>query len=88
MPQTPDALKEFAGRIVRQLLAGLAEELKGRREEIVQLALEAFDRYVEPLDLPGPDGVIDPALRGTVARVMPVLCDALIERLEAYADAA
>ena len=43
------------------LLQTLVDELDV--EKVESIASEFYDKYVEPLDLPGPDDIIDPLLK-------------------------
>lgn len=42
-----------------------------------------FDKLVEPIDLPGPDQVVDPLLRRCIAPVVSALYDKLAESVAA-----
>lgn len=42
---------------------------------------ELFDQYVKPLDLPGPDAVIDPLLRAAIRPLVKRLYDGLIDQI-------
>lgn len=53
-----------------------------KREHVQTRAVELFDQFVEPIDLPGPDPVIDPILRMSVKGLAGVLFDAAVERLK------
>lgn len=58
---------------VAQSLAGdpLAET------EVTLALLAAYDKFVEPLDLPGPDPLFDPLLRS----VIPMIVHAIFEKV-------
>lgn len=47
---------------------------------------ELFDTHVKPLDLPGPDAVIDPLLRAAIRPLVKRLYDGLIERIGAEGE--
>ena len=44
---------------------------------------ELFDQHVKPIDLPGPDAIIDPLLRAAIRPLVQRLYDGLIERIGA-----
>lgn len=61
-------IKRFgAGVDIPGYLAGQLEEL--------------FDEHVKPLDLPGPDAVIDPLLRAAIRPLVKRLYDGLIDQI-------
>lgn len=42
---------------------------------------ELFDTHVKPLDLPGPDSIIDPLLRAAIRPLVKRLYDGLIDQI-------
>ncbi len=60
--------------VAQNELAGLTES-PDQRTYLIDRALVAFDRHFEPLDVPGPDVVIDPALRAMIPGLVGALYD-------------
>ena len=58
-----------------------------KREYMIARAEKCFDQVIAPLDLPGPDQVIDPLLRATIRPVVGRLYDEVIRKLEVTAHA-
>ena len=54
-----------------------------KREHLIQRCEWYFDKVVEPLDIPGPDPVIDPVLRSTIRPLVGRLYDEAVRKLEA-----
>jgi len=59
-----------------------------KREHLITRAEKLFDDLVEPIDLPGPDVVIDPVLRVTIRPLVGRAYDEVIRKLEVRAHAA
>ena len=59
-----------------------------KREHLIARAQKLFDEVVEPIDLPGPDMVIDPVLRATIRPLVGRVYDEVIRKLEVRAHAA
>jgi len=59
-----------------------------KREHLITRAEKLFDDLVEPIDLPGPDVVIDPVLRVTIRPLVGRVYDEVIRKLEVRAHAA
>lgn len=57
------------------------------RDKVIAAAEAAFDKYVEPIDIPGPDVVIDPILRAAIGPVVGAVYDGIIKELKERADA-
>ncbi len=57
------------------------------RAKAIAAAETAFDKYVEPINLPGPDAVIDPVLRQAVGPIVGAVYDGIIKELKERADA-
>ena len=57
------------------------------RAKAVAAAESAFDKYVEPVDLPGPDTVLDPILRQAVGPIVGAVYDGILKELKERADA-
>ncbi len=52
------------------------------REKVLTMAEAAFDKYVEPIDLPGPDAVIDPLIRAAIGPTVGAVYDGLLKELK------
>ncbi len=80
--------------MMNDLLPVLSAELSAflsstdKREALIVAAERLFDRLVEPIDLPGPDVVIDPVLRTTIRPLVGQIYDEVVRRLEAYTNVA
>ena len=59
-----------------------------KREFLIVRAEKLFDDLVEPVDLPGPDVIIDPVLRATIRPLVGRVYDEAIRKLEARDNAA
>jgi len=59
-----------------------------KREHLIIRAEKLFDELVEPVDLPGPDVVIDPVLRATIRPLVGRVYDEVLRKLEVRANAA
>ena len=79
---------------MNDLLPTLSAELSAflsatdKREHLITRAEKLFDDLVEPIDLPGPDVVIDPVLRVTIRPLVGRVYDEVIRKLEVRAHAA
>jgi hypothetical protein len=63
------------------LCRAFSEQLGKNADVLTKLALDAWDKYGEPVDLPGPDSVMDPIIRSTLAKVASPLILALAKHL-------
>lgn len=68
-----------------QMAAALLALLGEKRQEAVELAGKVFDKWIEPIDLPGPDTVIDPSARAGLTLAVGWSYDALIAKLRELA---
>jgi len=59
-----------------------------KREYLIGHAEKLFDELVEPIDLPGPDVVIDPVLRAVIRPLVGRVYDEVVRKLEVPAHAA
>ena len=59
-----------------------------KREYLIARAEKLFDELVEPIDLPGPDVIIDPVLRAVIRPLVGRVYDEVIRKLEVRAHAA
>ncbi len=57
------------------------------RDKAIAAAEAGFDKWIEPIDLPGPDIVYDPMLRKAVSPIVGAVYDAIIKALKERADA-
>ena len=59
-----------------------------KREYLITRAETLFDELVAPIDLPGPDMVVDPVLRAVIRPLVGRVYDELVKKLEVQAHAA
>jgi len=78
----PDLLPALSAEISAFLSA------KDKREHLIVRAEKLFDEVIEPIDLPGPDRVIDPVLRAVIRPLVSRVYDELAKKLEVQAHAA
>ena len=84
----------FGGTIMQDLLSILSAEVSAflaaqdKREYLIARAEKFFDEVVQPIDLPGPDVVVDPVLRAVIRPLVGRVYDELIKKLEIQTNAA
>ena len=61
---------------------------KDKREHLIASAERLFDQVIEPVDLPGPDKIVDPLLRAAIRPLIGRVYDEVLKKLEAPANAA
>lgn len=89
VPTTP-----CGGKAMPDLLPLLSAELSAflsaqdKREYLITRTEKFFDELVEPIDLPGPDAIIDPVLRAVIRPLVGRVYDEVIQKLEVPAHAA
>ena len=54
-----------------------------RREHVIVRCEKLFDEYVKPVDLPGPDAVIDPIFRIAIRPLVGQIYDEILKRIKA-----
>lgn len=59
-----------------------------RREHLITRSEKLFDELVEPIDLPGPDQILDPVLRTVIRPLVGRIYDEIVRKLEAQAHVA
>lgn len=59
-----------------------------KREYLITRSEKLFDEVVEPVDLPGPDKIVDPLLRAAIRPLVGRVYDEAIKKLEVQANAA
>ena len=59
-----------------------------KREYLIVRSEKLFDEIVEPVDLPGPDKIVDPLLRAAIRPLVGRVYDEALKKLEAPANAA
>ncbi|MBN2474275.1 MAG: hypothetical protein JXB62_06690 [Pirellulales bacterium] len=80
--------------MMHDLLPLLAAELSSflgatdKREHLIFRSEKLFDELIEPVDLPGPDRIIDPVLRTVIRPLVGRLYDEVVRKLELPAHAA
>ena len=62
--------------------AALILGAQDRREAVITACEKFFDQVITPVDLPGPDQIIDPLLRATIRPVVGKLYDEVVKELE------
>lgn len=73
------------------LLAGELSAFLGatdKREHLITRSERLFDELIQPIDLPGPDQIIDPVLRTVIRPLVGRLYDEIVRKLEAQTHAA
>ena len=74
---------------MNNLLSILSVELSAllaatdKREYVITRAERLFDESIEPVDLPGPDAVIDPLLRVTIRPLIGRVYDEMLLKIKA-----
>ncbi len=58
---------------------------KDKREYLISRTERLFDEVVEPIDLPGPDRIVDPLLRAAIRPLVGRVYDEMLKKLEAPA---
>ncbi len=59
-----------------------------KREHLITRSEKLFDELVEPIDLPGPDQILDPVLRTVIRPLVGRVYDEIVRKLEAQAHVA
>lgn len=54
-----------------------------KREWLITRAEKLFDELVEPIDLPGPDVIVDPVLRAVIRPLVGRVYDEVLLRIDA-----
>ncbi len=73
---------------MQDLLRLLADEFDDfigahdKREHTILRCLELFDEHFVPIDIPGPDAIIDPTLRLAIRPVVGRIFDEIVKKLE------
>lgn len=71
----------FIGDLV-QLVQSTGADNDAKREAVLAAVAEFYDRVIAPLDLPGPDVVIDPILRVAVLKLADWSIDGIVALLK------
>lgn len=72
----PDAYSTLMAEMSAFLVA------KDKREYLITRAEKFFDEVIVPIELPGPDQVIDPLLRTAIRPLVGRFYDELIQKME------
>lgn len=77
------ALRKFGIEALADFIR-LAQEQSGvtgpdKRAAVLQLAGDFYDRVIEPLDVPGPDALVDPLLRAAWLKTCELVIDGLVQ---------
>ena len=73
---------------MNDFIRAVVEEIEGfvsvadRREYVIARCEELFDEYFVPVDLPGPDALIDPLLRTAVRPVVGQIYDEILKKIK------
>jgi len=59
-----------------------------KREYLIVRGEKLFDELIEPVDLPGPDAIVDPVLRASIRPLVGRVYDDVLKKLEESAHAA
>lgn len=84
---TPDTKAVFAqvigfvGDLV-QLVQSTGADGQAKREAVLAAVGEFYDRVIAPIDLPGPDVVLDPVLRVAVLKLADWSIDGIVALLK------
>ena len=78
-------MPELFSILSAELSAFLSAEDK--REYLIARAEKVFDEVIEPVDLSGPDRIVDPLLRAAIRPLVGRLYDEAARRLEAQGRA-
>ncbi len=73
-------MNDFVRAVVRE--ANYFVISPDRREYAIVRCEELFDEYFVPIDLPGPDAVIDPLLRTAVRPVVGRIYDEILKKIK------
>ena len=57
-----------------------------KREHLITSVERLFDQVIEPIDLPGPDQIVDPLLRAAIRPLVSRVYDEVLKKLEAPAS--
>ena len=68
-------VQELLKKLALMVLEGIG------KEAAVKLVMDLYDEHVAPIDLPGPDAILDPAIRGVLVVAVPLLYDAIVDSL-------
>lgn len=77
-------LNDHGGEVVDDLVK-MAEEEGGKgvdkKAAVLAMLGDLYDRVIAPIDLPGPDAIIDPALKRALLFVAGIAIDRAVARL-------
>ena len=81
-----EALAEFGVSLLADFMAIVQEHTEAsgaeKKAAVLKLAADFYDQVIEPIDLPGPDVVIDPFLKAAWLKSLDFLIDSLIAWLK------
>jgi len=84
--QILDLYGKLQGHITPELAKRLLAKLEGREEEFVLAVEQTYDLLIEPMNLPGPDTLLDPLIRLALGRVASTAYQNLMAWLKAQAE--
>lgn len=76
-----DAMAEFGISIVADFMALVQAQVASGAEKkaaVLELAAEFYDEVIAPIDLPGPDGILDPLLRAAWLKGLDLTIDGIV----------
>ena len=79
--QGAQAMQDFITLLSAELAAFVSA--KDKREHLIACSEKLFDEVVEPVDLPGPDKIVDPLLRAAIRPLVGRVYDEVLKKLEA-----
>lgn len=65
--KTVERIKEWFLDVVKEAIKN--SDLKNvKKEDVLKLVSDMYDKYIQPIDLPGPDVVVDPMLKQIILK--------------------
>jgi len=72
--KTVERIKEWFLDVVKEAIKN--SDLKNvKKEDVLKLVSDMYDKYIQPIDLPGPDVVVDPMLKQIILKQTGSLYD-------------
>lgn len=79
-----DTLKDFGVEAIRSSADQIIAAIEANRSAILAEEFALFDKYIEPIDIPGvPDAIVDPLLRRLSQSAVAAGLDKIIAELNA-----
>ena len=86
--------KTVGAKAMQDLITVLSDEIaaflsaQDKREHLIARSEKLFDQVVAPMDLPGPDKIVDPLLRAAIRPLVGRVWDEMVKKMEAPSNAA